>query len=125
MAQKTQQTVENREEMVDLQLAVQYNNAMLMENSNPNKVTELDGIYSTLEEMITFGRSLLQEELLRQHQYYNEQFEQGYEAITGDKVDMSDPDAKTQLNNRKKKRAADLKRKKATQNVVRLSLIHI
>ena len=119
LAQESQQTVEQREEMVDLQLAMQYNNSMLMENSNPNKVTELDGIYATLEEMITFGRSLLQEELLRQHQYYNEQFEQGYEAITGDKVDMSDPDAKTQLNNRKKKRAADLKRKKATQNVVR------
>ena len=119
LAQEPQQTVEQREEMVDLQLAMQYNNAMLMENSNPNKVTELDGIYSTLEEMITFGRSLLQEELLRQHQYYNEQFEQGYEAITGDKVDMSDPDAKSQLNNRKKQRASDLKRKKATQNVVR------
>lgn len=116
---KTQQTVEQREEMVDLQVAMQYNNAMLMENSNQRKVNNLDSIYSTLEEMITFGRSLLQEELLRQHQYYTEQFEQGYEAITGDRVDMSDSDAKTNLNNRKKQRKADEKRKKATQNVVR------
>ena len=40
-------------------------------------------------------------------------------AITGDRVDMSDSDAKTNLNNRKKQRKADEKRKKATQNVVR------
>ena len=114
-----QQTEEEQTEMVDIQLAMQYNNAMLMDNDNPNKVTELDGINMTLVEMIKFGRSLLKDELLRQHQYYNEQFTNGYEAITGDRVDMSDPDAKTQLNNRKKQRAADEKRKALTQNVIK------
>ena len=114
-----QQTEEEQTEMVDIQLAMQYNNAMLMDNDNPNKVTELDSINITLGEMINFGRSLLKEELLQQHQYYNRQFTQGYEAITGDKIDMSDPDAKTQLNNRKKQRAADEKRKALTQSVIR------
>jgi len=114
-----QLTQGQQEEMVDIQLAINYNNAMLMANDNPSKVTVLDGINMTLVEMIQFGRSLLKEELLRKHQYYNEQFEQGYEAITGDIIDTSDLDAKTQLNNRKKQRAADEKRRRATQNVVR------
>jgi len=114
-----QQTVEQREEMVDLQLAMSYNNAMLMSEIDAEKVKVLDGIYSTLDEMIKFGRSLLQEELLRMHQYYNEQFTKGYEAITGDVIDMTDPDAKTELSKISKKRKQDLKRKKATQNVVK------
>tara|TARA_R110002124_G_scaffold101181_1_gene248613 strand:+ start:699 stop:9008 length:8310 start_codon:yes stop_codon:yes gene_type:complete len=114
-----QLTQGQQEEMVDIQLAINYNNAMLMANDNPSKVTVLDGINMTLVEMIQFGRSLLKEELLRKHQYYNEQFEQGYEAITGDIIDTSDLDAKTQLNNRKKQRAADEKRRRATQNVIR------
>ena len=118
-------TIQQQEEMADLQLAMQYNNAMLMENSNANKVTELDGIYSTLEQMIKYGRSLLQEELRESHEAYNRTFELGYEAITGDKVDMNDPEAKKKLNNRKKKRTSDENKKKATQGVIRRFLSNI
>lgn len=112
-------TPEQLEEQADIQVAMQYNNAMLMENSNSSKVTELDGIYSTLEDLINHGRSLLQEELRKSHEAYNKTFELGYEAITGEKVDMNDPDSKRQLNNQKKKRFSDEKRKKNTQGVIR------
>ena len=118
-------TIKEQQEMADLQLAMQYNNAMLMENSNANKVTELDGIYSTLKQMIKYGRSLLQKELRESHEAYNRTFELGYEAITGDKVDMNDPEAKKKLNNRKKKRTSDENRKKATQGVIRRFLSNI
>lgn len=118
-------TIKEQQEMADLQLAMQYNNAMLMENSNANKVTELDGIYSTLEQMLKYGRSLLQEELRESHEAYNRTFELGYEAITGDKVDMNDPEAKKKLNNRKKKRTSDENKKKATQGVIRRFLSKI
>ena len=118
-------TIKEQQEMADLQLAMQYNNAMLMENSNANKVTELDGIYSTLEQMIKYGRSLLQKELRESHEAYNRTFELGYEAITGDKVDMNDPEAKKKLNNRKKKRTSDENKKKATQGVIRRFLSNI
>ena len=118
-------TIQQQEEMNDLQLAMQYNNAMLMENSNANKVTELDGIYSTLEQMIKYGRSLLQEELRESHEAYNRTFELGYESITGDKVDMNDPEAKKKLNNRKKKRTSDENKKKDTQGVIRRFLSNI
>lgn len=112
-------TPEQLEEQADIQVAMQYNNAMLMENSNSSKVTELDGIYSTLENLIKHGRSLLQEELRKSHEAYNKTFELGYEAITGEKVDMNDPDSKRQLNNQKKKRFSDEKRKKNTQGVIK------
>ena len=70
------------------------------------------GLYSTLVDLINHGRSLLQEELRKSHEAYNKTFELGYEAITGEKVDMNDPDSKRQLNNQKKKRFSDEKRKK-------------
>ncbi len=119
LSQEIEQTVEQREEMVDLELAMKYNNSIQIENDNPKKVSELDAIYSTLGEMITFGKSLLQQELLESHQSYLEQLEAGNEAITGEYIDMSDPNVKNELNKKRKQRKGDEKRRRMTQNVVR------
>jgi SAM-dependent methyltransferase len=116
---KLQQTVAEQEEMVDIQLAMQYNNALGMDNGNSQKVTELDGVANTLTELVKYGRSLLKEELLKMHQYYNKQFEEGYEAITETRVDMTDPDAKSELNNVKRNRKSDRRKKEATRGVLR------
>lgn len=119
LSQEVEQTVEQREEMVDLELAMKYNNSIQIENDNPKKVSELDAIYSTLGEMITFGKSLLQQELLESHQSYLAQLEAGNEAITGEYIDMSDPNVKNELNKKRKQRKGDEKRRRMTQNVVR------
>jgi len=119
LSQEIEQTVEQREEMVDLELAMKYNNSIQIENDNPKKVSELDAIYSTLGEMITFGKSLLQQELLESHQSYLAQLEAGNEAITGEYIDMSDPNVKNELNKKRKQRKGDEKRRRMTQNVVR------
>ena len=119
LSQEIEQTVEQREEMVDLELAMKYNNSIQIENDSPKKVSELDAIYSTLGEMITFGKSLLQQELLESHQSYLAQLEAGNEAITGEYIDMSDPNVKNELNKKRKQRKGDEKRRRMTQNVVR------
>jgi len=79
----------DREAMVDLQIAISYNSSLLESEDSVSKLASLDSVYSTLSEILSLGRSSLKQELLESHLKYQKQFELGYEAITGNKVDLS------------------------------------
>lgn len=118
LAAEVNQTEETRSEMVDLELAMMYINTLQLEDTNETKVEQLDQIVQTLKEMIEDGRSQLKEQIREQHLYYLQQFELGYEAITGNKIDMNDPDAFDELN-KMKKIFENEKAKRDTQNVIK------
>ena len=118
LAAEVNQTEEIRSEMVDLELAMMYINTLQLEDTNETKVEQLDQIVQTLKEMIEDGRSQLKEQIREQHLYYLQQFELGYEAITGNKIDMNEPDAFDELN-KMKKIFENEKAKRDTQNVIK------
>ena len=118
LAAEVNQTEDTRSEMVDLELAMMYINTLQLEDTNETKVEQLDKIVQTLKEMIEDGRSQLKEQILEQHLYYLQQFELGYEAITGNKIDMNEPDAFDELN-KMKKIFENEKAKRDTQNVIK------
>jgi len=114
------QTNEQRQIMVDLQLIMDYNSLLLMSDSDSNKVIKLDSIVSTLQEILDFGRSMLKEQIKQSYLEYQRQFEIGYETITGEKVDMSDKKkAKKELDAQRFKRENDAERKRKTDNVLK------
>ena len=118
LAAEVNQTEDTRSEMVDLELAMMYINTLQLEDTNETKVEQLDQIVQTLKEMIEDGRSQLKEQIREQHLYYLQQFELGYEAITGNKIDMNEPDAFDELN-KIKKIFENEKAKRDTQNVIK------
>ena len=118
LAAEVNQTEDTRSEMVDLELAMMYINTLQLEDTNETKVEQLDKIVQTLKEMIEDGRSQLKEQIREQHLYYLQQFELGYEAITGNKIDMNEPDAFDELN-KMKKIFENEKAKRNTQNVIK------
>ena len=113
LSKETEQTNENRKKMVDIQLIMEYNNSLTMDNSNSNKVTQLDSVVASLQEILDYGRSMLKQELLDSFLEYQRQFELGYEAITGNKIDMTNQeDAKKELDNSQYERDNDAERSK-------------
>ena len=118
LAAEVNQTEDTRSEMVDLELAMMYINTLQLEDTNETKVEQLDQIVQTLKEMIEDGRSQLKEQIREQHLYYLQQFELGYEAITGNKIDMNEPDAFDELN-KIKNIFENEKAKRDTQNVIK------
>ena len=117
LAAEVQQTEDIRSEMVDLELAMLYNNALQSKDTSEYRVEQLDTVVEALKQMIEEGKSELREQIKEQHQYYLRQFEMGYESITGEKVDMADPDAFNKLN-KFKKIYENEKAKRDTQNVL-------
>lgn len=83
------------EEMVDLQIVMQYNATFQKENLE--KVQQLDSLVATLEEIVKNGRSVLKQELADASIEYDRQFAEAYYAITGTEVDMTDRAAAIKL----------------------------
>jgi len=87
--------------MVDLQIAINLNNASLLENTDANKTLMLDQAFDALSGMVQFGRSVLKAQIESQAQEYRRQFAELYYDITGNKLNLDDPDLNEQLENEK------------------------
>ena len=94
---KKELSVEDVSKIVDLNIAMQYNQSMLLDNDNIYKTAALDSVHNSLEELITFGRAVLQYRINKRHKSYVEQLERMYYDITGNKIDMSQEGAKEKL----------------------------
>lgn len=114
---KPDATVAEQMEMVTAQMIIEYNNSLLMENSDVNKVATLDIVETTLSEMIQFGRSALQAELYEAKLEYDRQFEVAYKEVTGNEIDMSEENAKEQLEEQKRERANQSSKKSVASKI--------
>ena len=94
---KEELSVEDMTKIVDLNIAMQYNQSLLLENDNIYKTAALDNVHNSLGEIITFGRAVLQDRINKRHKSYVEQVERAYYDITGNKIDMSQEGAKEEL----------------------------
>jgi len=94
---KPEQTEAEKEAIVDLQIAMELNNARLMENKDINKVASLDRVDAFLSQIVEEGKTTLREELDEAHKTYLEEFAYIYEDITGTQIDLSDPNWKAAL----------------------------
>ena len=110
-------SAETQSKMVDLQLVMEYNNSLLMENTDVVKVESLDLINTSLNEMIEFGRTALREELAEATAEYRRQMEGFYGDVVGKPIDMNSDDAQEQLNKAKRIRGNDAQRKKVSGKI--------
>ena len=112
-------TTQEIQEMVNLELAMKYNNQLMLDDKNPVKVSELDTIVNNLNQILKYGRSSLAEELRKDRERGEEQFKIGYQAIIGDETLNVDELTEEDLIDQSRIAEADTKRekKKKTRNI--------
>ena len=104
IAAKSKMTEGDFDRMVDLQVLINLNNALLMENTDVNKTGALDTALATLEEMVQQGRSELKQQLEEAHNKYNKDASIAYEEVTGEKADLGDKGQRTEADLKNEKR---------------------
>ena len=109
---ETNPTDEQLNRMGDLQIAINYANAEVMENTNPRKTQVLDSVYAGLNSIIELGKQQLKEELEAAAKRYRAETAAVYEEITGEKLDPDDPDFKKKLAKLRKIKRSEEQRKK-------------
>ena len=119
LQQNPEPTIESQSKMSDIQIAMEYNNSLLMEDTDINKVTSLDLVSTSLDELIQDGVTRLDRELQMASQKYKETFEYIYEDVVGERIDMDSPDAKTRLDKAKRNRATQAERERVAGNIKR------
>ena len=77
----------------------------------------MDIVNATLADMVAFGRSALQAELFEAKQEYDRQFEIAYKEVTGNDIDMTDENAKEQLEEQKRERGNEASKKEVENRV--------
>ena len=78
--------------LMDLAVLINLNNATLMNNTDVNKVESLNKAAELLTQIVGKGKELFKAQLKKDHQKYLKNKETLYEQVTGEKIDMSDPE---------------------------------
>jgi hypothetical protein len=108
-------TKEDVNRMVDIQVIMEMNNSMLMDNSDSSKVESLDMVNNILQELITLGKTQLADIIAEEKGRQNSQFEELYYDITGEKINLSDKNAKEKLDEAEIERDIKEKREQVKQ----------
>jgi hypothetical protein len=87
---KENPTDETFDSMLDIQAAIQINDAALRGDIDIQKLDALDIALSNLKSLLSGGRTQLKEELRLQHEEYVRQREYVYEDVTGEPLDDSE-----------------------------------
>jgi hypothetical protein len=95
---KVEKTQEDFQEMNDLQIAIGLNQAQLLEMNDSYRISPMETVVDSLDRLIMGGRGMFQLELEQAHAEYQRQFAELWEQITGQKLDMSDPDIQDKIN---------------------------
>lgn len=95
-------TQEDLNNLIDLQIAIALNQAQQLEMDNPYRIEAMESAVDSLDRLIMGGRGALQVQLEQAHAEYQRQFAELWEQITGQKLDMSDPDVQDKIDARLK-----------------------
>lgn len=117
LQKKPDQTEADREQMVDIEIAINLNNALLMGDTDVHKVAALDEANNSLVELVELGRATLKQELKEAHDEYVRQFELVYGDVVGAEIDMDNPNAKDQLQEDKRKRNTEAERSRVRSRI--------
>ena len=110
--------------MIDIQIAININNAQKLENTNVYKTEALDSALVELVALVGQGRTLLQQELDKASKGYRDQMSKVYEAITGQKIDLEADDANEILKQQQDNRVSQ-REKNLVQKRIRTSITNI
>ena len=92
LANKMETTPEERQQMEGLIAAINLNNAMLMEDNDPNKAIALDRAYAAIKGLIDGGRSNLKETLAREKAEFDKSYKEIHKDITGEDLPLYEED---------------------------------
>ena len=92
LANKMETTPEERQQMEGLIAAINLNNAMLMEDNDPNKAIALDRAYAAIKGLVDGGRSNLKETLAREKAEFDENYKIIHKDITGKDLPLYEED---------------------------------
>ena len=80
---QTELTDKDMNEIVDIETALFYNEAMLMDDTNVHKFNNLETVRDNLKQLINEGKIKRKLELEKAHEYYKSLVKTAYEDITG------------------------------------------
>ena len=107
--------------LTDIAVLINLNNATLMNNTDVNKVESLNRAAELLAQIVGKGKELFKAQLKKDHKRYLKNKETIYESVTGEKIDMSDPDQVEKAKKTKAKGKA-LKNKRAADGLFKKSV---
>ena len=125
-------STENINKLTDIQIAININSANLMkaelakkEDISPNIIAPLVSAQESLQELIEEGRSKFKAELQEAHEEYQRQFAVLWEEMTGQKLDMSDPEVQKTINEKlaekEDRESINAKKSKFRQKVISIA----
>ena len=91
---KDEMTDKDAARMQDIDTAILYNEALLMENDNPNKADTLSQVQGLLKNMLTLEREAYNDVIRQAKERYNKLKSEFLEDISGVKVDYNDKESK-------------------------------
>ena len=112
---KPSQDVINK--MIDIQIAININNAQKLEDNSVYKTEALDTALVELIALVSQGRTLLQQELEKSAKGYRDQMSKVYEAITGQKIDIESEDATEILKKQKDFRVSEREKNEVQKRI--------
>ena len=99
LQEQTEQNESNFAEQNKLDIILNYASAMLMEDTDVNKVSELNNVLTDLNLIVTEGKGALEQQKREMYHRYLKDFEIAWQSITGNKIEMliKNPDYDPQL----------------------------
>ena len=99
LQEQTDQTESNFAEQNKFDIILNYASAMLMEDTDVNKVSELNNVLTDLNLIVTEGKGALEQQKRDMYHRYLKDFEIAWQSITGNKIEMliKNPDYDPQL----------------------------
>jgi len=96
-------TEEDEQKIDAINVAINYNQSILMSDTDINKIDMLERAVDLFNGIVTIGKSNLSEILKKQSEEYRVEFERLYEDITGVSVDLNPDQSQEELAEEKKK----------------------
>ena len=96
-------TKEDEQKIDAINVAINYNQSILMSDTDINKIDMLERAVDLFNGVVTIGKSNLSEILKKQSEEYRVEFERLYEDITGVSVDLNPDKSQEELAEEKKK----------------------
>tara|TARA_R110001592_G_scaffold115086_1_gene315327 strand:- start:386 stop:9019 length:8634 start_codon:yes stop_codon:yes gene_type:complete len=82
------QDLEQRSEIADLNIVLDYINAQLNPDSDVSKTSDLQEVVLNLNGLIENGKTILEADLRQKHMQYVQEFQEGMYEITGQKINL-------------------------------------
>ena len=117
--EKPDQTEQDLNRMADLMVVMSLNNSKLMDDTSIDKVESLNTAEDILLQIVGEGKETFKEQLRADHERYQDQFVKVYKDVTGETIDLSNPEVKDESKKAARKQARAQKARDAEKGLVK------